>query len=260
MRYRVLTIFLSLIGVCFLTAPVFALSSEETEQMADSYLAPPQETFYKARVLGIDDAQNGTGLSGLKSVRLRILNGAKKNTEVATEPFVPDSNRQDQDYRIGDTLVIVESVVGMTTTYFIIDYYRLPSLLFILIFFLFFLLLIARRRAAFALTGLALSILLLSLVMVPRLAEGQNPWLIGALGALVISIISLYIAHGWHKRTHIALAGTLITLLIAAVVSAVFGRMGRLFGSVSEDVYNLQLTLGPPLTSRPGAKEPAHAH
>lgn len=60
------------------------------------------------------------------------------------------------------------------------------------------------------------------------------------IGALVIALFSIYLAHGLNRRTTIALISTLLTLGIASGLAILFVKAGKLFGLGSEEAFYIQ--------------------
>ena len=89
--------------------------------------------------------------------------------------------------------------------------------------------------------GLFVSILILAAFVVPQIIHGKNPLLISFIGAFLIACTALYLAHGFSKKTSIALASTLLTLLVSAILAIIFVHTASLFGLGSEEAMYLQI-------------------
>jgi uncharacterized membrane protein len=87
---------------------------------------------------------------------------------------------------------------------------------------------------------MAVSILILVKFIVPQIVAGANPLVVSIFGSLLIGGITLYIAHGWKIKTHIALASMVSALLIVAVLSYISVQSAQLVGLGSEEAYFLQ--------------------
>lgn len=119
--------------------------------------------------------------------------------------------------------------------------YRLPAI-FVLTGMFFVLAIIFAGRTGFtSIIGLAVSMLILALYVVPTIGNGGNPLLISFIGSVAIACTSLYLAHGFHMRTTIALISTLITLALSLLLSIFAVRMAQLFGMGSEESMFLQI-------------------
>lgn len=76
--------------------------------------------------------------------------------------------------------------------------------------------------------------------IIPSIIGGNNPFVMSLLGSGVIASASLYLSHGFSKRTTIALISTLLTLVLAAVLSIIFVEITRLSGAGTEESFFLQ--------------------
>jgi uncharacterized membrane protein len=124
---------------------------------------------------------------------------------------------------------------------FVVDRYRLPGMGVVLALFFALAMLLARWRGVTALLGMSLSLLVLVQFVVPQIMAGANPLVVTMLAALVIAVVSIYLAHGFYLRTTVAIVGTVLTLAIAAGLAVAFVSVGSLFGAGKEEAFYLQL-------------------
>lgn len=203
----------------------------------------PPDKYYLGKILEISDiTQEETGEYPQTEwvAKIRIVRGEIKDQIVE----VPGSTSQySPDYmkvRPGDAVVVQKIEALGEFTYGIYDKYRIWPMAFIL--FLFFALVIffSRTKGVGSILGLIISILILAKYVVPRILAGQDPLLISLLGAIAIAILAIYTAHGFNKRTSIALISTIITLGISALLSILFVALAKLSGMGSEGAFYLQ--------------------
>jgi uncharacterized membrane protein len=81
---------------------------------------------------------------------------------------------------------------------------------------------IGRWTGLRSLVGLAFSVLVLVQFILPRILAGQNPVSVSILGALILMAPSLYIVYGWKGKTHAAVIGMSLGLLLTWLLSALF--------------------------------------
>ena len=68
--------------------------------------------------------------------------------------------------------------------------------------------------------GLAISIAILAVYVVPSIVHGHNAFTTCIVGAALITLVSLFIAHGFTKRTTVAFVGSIITLAVVVGLTA----------------------------------------
>lgn len=237
MYMRTLLIFTcSLLGSLWLT-PSLAQTTNTTA--ADEALIQPDVTFYTAEILNITSNPNAA-LGTERTMDALIMNGNRSGETIHVTYYLPPVSSEEYTYEIGDRIVVSRSSANDTVVYNVVDRYRLNGIIIIIILFVVLAIILARKRGLTSLVGLAFSIFMLIKVLVPSIADGGNPILIGLLGALAIGIVSIYISHGFNKQTSIAVGGTVITTVIAMATATVFVYFSQLFGTGSEEAYILQ--------------------
>ncbi|MDO4911557.1 MAG: YibE/F family protein [Corynebacterium sp.] len=101
--------------------------------------------------------------------------------------------------------------------------------------------LIGGRQGARSLLGVLIAIVGVVAFLIPGLLHGGNPLVLAVVCGSAILFPALYIVHGIHWKTSAALAGTLIALVIAALLGAFAIGSSQLRGL--GDDSNLLITL-----------------
>lgn len=127
-----------------------------------------------------------------------------------------------------------------SVTYFVRDAYRLPAILWLVAGFLLLTVVFGRMIGITSTLGLAISIAILTTFVMPLIASGYDPLLISLTGAIGIACTSLLLAHGFKRRTYVALASTLLTLGISTLLAIFAVWLSRLSGIGSEETVFLQ--------------------
>jgi len=136
--------------------------------------------------------------------------------------------------KAGETIVLAKNHDYQGDAYYMADRYRLPALLFFALLFVLAVIIFGGIRGLTALVGLAATIAILLLYVVPHILAGGDALVIVAIAAALIAVVSLYLAHGFNKRTTIAVAGTLIALALAVALTVAFTGAAHLLGLGSE--------------------------
>jgi uncharacterized membrane protein len=95
---------------------------------------------------------------------------------------------------------------------------------------------IGRWTGIRSLVGLAFSVLVLVQFILPRILAGQNPVGVTILGALILMAPSLYLVYGWKGKTHAAVTGIGLGLLLTWLLSALFVASTHLSGFGDESM------------------------
>lgn len=198
------------------------------------------EEYARAKILSIEDIDKSIydGREFFKQeLHVQILSGEYKDEQVAIthEYQTKDMN---QKFSVGD-VVAIEKVrrVDGKPEFYVNEKYRLPWLIVLFALFVGVALLTGGWKGLRSLGGFIVSILILVVFIVPQIIAGKNPLLISLIGSSLIACFSIYLAHGYNRRTRIALWSTLFTLVIALLLAMVFVHLSSLFGMGSEEVY-----------------------
>ena len=218
----------------------FPVSAQE-EQLNPDHIPP--EDFYLGRVIEIvsEEFQETPDSRILNQVlKVEILTGNEKGNQITVENAGILTVNSALAVKQGQKVVIYRTEVNSEPVYYVADTYRLPGLAWVVALFLILAVALTRLKGLRSILGLAVTIGVISFFVVPQIVKGSNPMLITLISALVISVVSIYLSHGFNKRTSVALASTLITLGLAAFLATVFVDMSRLFGIGSEEAFYLQ--------------------
>lgn len=216
----------------FLFALSIPFATFAQENLSDSYTTAVVTEISSE----VHDEVVGYGRT-LQIVRLTFEDGTTRTIEHAAL-----DGREDTLLQKGDR-VVIERIVRSdgSEDYLIREPYRLRSVLAVLGAFFILAALFAGWTGAASIVGLFVSIGILAFYVVPSIGNGGNPLFASFTGSVAIACTSLYLAHGFNKRTSVALLSTLTTLAIALVLSVVAVGMTKLFGMGSEESMFLQL-------------------
>ncbi|MEK9180913.1 MAG: YibE/F family protein, partial [Patescibacteria group bacterium] len=128
--------------------------------------------------------------------------------------------------------------------YFVADRYRLPAISVVAALFFTLVVGLGKKRGVGSILGLIFSLAVIAKLLIPGLIAGKSPVVQSLQAALIIAVVSLYLAHGFNRRTSIALAGTLVTLALSVGMAVLAVSVSRLFGMGSEEALYIQ-QLGP---------------
>ncbi len=146
--------------------------------------------------------------------------------------------------QVGDKIMVtISSLPDGTVSAFFSDYYRKNSLLLLFGIFIGASILISGWKGVRSLIGILLSLAVIILIILPGMQQGRDPLSISILGSFLFVGFSLYIIYGWNVKTHAAVLGSFIALVIIGVLAFFFVSNARLTGYGDENMlYISQLT------------------
>jgi uncharacterized membrane protein len=190
-------------GSTYVHAVVKELRTEETE------------TFVRAR---ISDEENS------------VVEFRYNTADLESEPLLQS----------GEQVVLERlSKVDGSIEYLLLERYRLPWLAVLGVLFLALAVAVGGKTGARSVAGLAVSIGVLTTIVVPGILAGYPPLAVSMFGAFLIAVTSVYMAHGVRRRTTLALIAILFTLALATMLGILSVQFARLFGTGSEEALFL---------------------
>lgn len=100
---------------------------------------------------------------------------------------------------------------------------------------------LGRARGLAALVGLAASVTVLLMFILPAILDGRSPVIVAIVGASAIAVLAIYLAHGFNPMATVALLGTLASLALTAALAAVFTELARFSGFATEEATLVNL-------------------
>lgn len=208
-------------------------------------VAPDDTQTAEARVVRvietgkIEIAPNQT--QPFQRLELEIISGPLRGERAQVESGVMDVSSAERLFRQGDHVLVTvapraEGGYALTIT----DIVRTGALALLGIVFIAFAILVSGWKGVRALIGLALSFVVLLGFVIPQILAGRDPVLVSVVGSFVLLAITLYLTQGWTLKTHAALLGVCITLILTGILAALAVNLARLSGFGSEEAMFLQ--------------------
>ncbi len=202
-----------------------------------------KDEFFKAEVIQIikdGEKQFGQIKNPYQEVKLKILDSDQKDKEITVEHGSTFRLQDKQKVKVGEKIVLLKSTnASGEASYHITDKYRLDNIYIFIILFLGLVLVISRWKGLGSIIGLAVSFIVIIGFIIPRILQGQDPVLISILGSGFIMFTTIYLAHGFSKKTTIALISTFITLVVTGLIGLLAVSSTKLTGLGSEAAYSL---------------------
>ncbi|HWY79528.1 MAG TPA: YibE/F family protein [Candidatus Sulfotelmatobacter sp.] len=205
----------------------------------------PHEVYIRAKVLQVvsEGLQNFQDVKTYNEiVQVQFLEGREKGKR-AMIGYSLDATFGVQGKIGKGATVVVDSKPDTTGKmyYSIYEPYRLTSLWWILGAFALLILVVVGKKGIGAVIGLAISLLIIMLYIIPQILAGRDPLTICISGAIVILFGTTYIAHGISLKTTVALISTAFSLIIAAFLSFLVVQLTYILGIADQNSYVLQL-------------------
>lgn len=168
-------------------------------------------------------------------IEIKVLNGREKG-KTLTAYGIDKPTPASRSYRAGDkVLATIITYPNNETQVFVLDYMRKDALLILFLLFIIISAIAAKKRGILSLIGMAYTFFVIFKFVLPQILAGANPVFIAILGSVAIIPVTYYVSHGIGIKTHAAVLGTLISLILTGVLSYFFVNLSHLTGIASEE-------------------------
>jgi uncharacterized membrane protein len=232
-----------------LAAAIFALlagiADRQPAAVPGRELEPGTSEMLRARVVEI--LEEGTLDQGdfqqpYQRLKIRISEGDLAGQEVDVEYGLLSLASQSRMFRRGDRVLMehLRTIEG-EDRYLVTDHIRTGPLLWLTLIFMAATILLSGWQGVRSLIGMGISLLVIVAFIVPQILAGRNPVGVSILGSVVMMGLSLYLVYGWNRKSHVAVVGLLVSLILTGLVATWFVDWARLSGFGAEEAGFLQI-------------------
>jgi len=182
----------------------------------------------------------GDRVQTYQRVEVEILEGPDRGRRVEIERGRQQLLNDPRGLRVGDRLLVSFGAGPLgESTPFLWDVLRTRPLALLFGLFVGVTLLVSGWKGARSLLGLAISLAVILSFILPQILAGRDPVWVSVVGSAILLSTTLYLVHGWSVKTHAAVLGTLVALVLTALLAHVFLDVTRLTGFGSEEAMFL---------------------
>lgn len=204
-----------------------------------------QQQYYKAEVLEITTSgeKKEYGLmSPYQTVVVKMLDGDIAGKLLTIQHGAGYSLDKNQLVMRGQYVVVTLGIGQQgTAEYQIVDAYRLDQINTLLFLFFGAILILSGWRGLGAIVGMLLSLSVIVWYIVPQILAGRDPLFVSISGGVLIMISTMYLAHGFSRKTTLSIFSTFISLCITGVLAVLSVQLAHLTGLGTEDANALRL-------------------
>jgi uncharacterized membrane protein len=197
------------------------------------YRSNSTNQYFRAQVLSVRVTQSPAE-GPVRDIRVELLDGPQKHTDTTILSVVPAGDTASKRLPVGSQVLLSKSTVG-NNGYGYISRWYMPGIATLFITLLVLVVFIGAWRGITSVFGLAISIFILAAYVIPKIVQGENAFLICVEGAIFITLVSIYVAHGFSRRTTVAFAASLITLGVVVGLTALASYVTGTSEIISED-------------------------
>ena len=140
----------------------------------------------------------------------------------------------------GDKILVTmgSNADNVLTAYFV-DFVRVTPLLWLLAAFVVAILLISRWKGLRSLLSMGFSLFVIIRYIIPHILAGEDPVRVSIIGSAILLGVTLYLTYGWNLKTHSAVLGMMLVLVITGTLAYIFVVFTRLTGAGDENALFL---------------------
>jgi len=210
----------------------------ERESVLNEGLTAPTE---RAEIVSVakdpcPPPQPGTCVTVAAAIETGNDEGAEVTLPVGSGPLLPE-------FRVGDEIRVsrVEAPPGAagpatgTPQYNFVDFERRSPMLWLALAFTALVIAFGRLRGALSLLGLAASLVVVVVFIVPAILDGTAPLAVAVVGSMAVMLLTISLAHGLGPKSIAAMLGTTCSLVLVALLALLFTELTHLTGLAAGD-------------------------
>lgn len=196
-------------------------------------VGPPGKTE-KGEIESVESRECPPPVEGTcTDAEVRLLSGPDQDSLV---PVQLSSGGPIPIFEAGDTVRVTEVGYGTAEpVYSVVDFERRAPMLWLAIAFVLLVLVFGRLRGALSLVGLAGSLAIVVVFIVPAILDGRPPLAVALVGSMAVMLVTIALAHGLGPKSIAAILGTTFSLLLVGLLAVVFTELTSLTGFSSEE-------------------------
>ena len=181
-----------------------------------------------------------------QNLKLIGLNGDYKDQEFIYYGISDIGVISNSRYQEGDRVMVNSTINDEDQeVFYVLDYIRREWLYLLAFIFALLVILVGGWKGVKSLISLLITFFIIMWLIVPQILAGYNPLLVGLFGSFLILIFIIYLTDGVNKKSHVAIASILVSLIFTALLSILFTNLLRLSGTSQEEAsYLISLGLG----------------
>jgi len=185
-----------------------------------------------------------------QKLELMVTHGSLKGQHIVVEHGLLTLTTAATQYKAGDQVLVQYTHGPQRDRFVITDFIRLKSLFWLGVGFALITLVVGRWKGLFSLIGTLFSFVIILRFILPQILAGRDPVLVSIIGSVILMGCTLYIVYGWEMQTHAAASGLFLSLVLTALLAALFVNWSRLSGFGADESTFLMIASDTPINPR----------
>ena len=170
-----------------------------------------------------------------QSAEVEILTGIHQGEKIFIENILMGNPFYDIYLNPNDMVILHAEKIENGINYFIADKYRVHVLYILSVIFFLLVIIVGKKKGFFSLISILITLSLIFWGLTPLILKGVNPVLATVMLCVLSSIITIYLVGGLNSKSSAAILGTVLSLIIAGILSILSIDYASLTGFTSEE-------------------------
>lgn len=202
--------------------------------------ADDNSQIYKAKITDLvsDDTEDQGDIIIRKLIYNAIITDDRFKDEIVPVEDVFETNEPYHVFAEEDDEVLVYLVFNennQPVNSYIVKFIRTNYIIVLVGIFILLLVVIGHLKGLKALLALVLTLLLVFKVLLPQILAGSDPVIVSILVTVIITVFSLLLISGFHKKTYAAMIGTLAGVLVGGGLAILVSSQAKVLGLSFEE-------------------------
>jgi uncharacterized membrane protein len=218
-------------------AATLLVSTAQLSDISPYRSSSGQLQYFRATVIKVESSASGIN-GASQNVEARLLDGSDKGHTVSVSRSVNFGDASYKRLPVGSEILLTRDPTD-GNQYSYGDRWHMPGVATLFLILLVLVIVVGWWRGITSIFGLVISIGVLSIYVLPHITAGHSAFAACIQGAFVITAISVFVAHGFSKRTTIAFAASVITLCVIIGLVGLSTYLAGTSEAVDESTYSV---------------------
>jgi uncharacterized membrane protein len=199
--------------------------------------------YFRAKVISVK-ADDSRDYGPEQNAKVKLLDGPEINQIVVVQRSNGIGDKAAKRLPVGsEVLLYKDSSNG--DQYSLIARWHMPGIATLFILLLVLVVVIGAWRGITSVFGLTISVFILAAFVLPNIVAGHSALMTCIEGAVLITVVSVFVAHGFTKRTTMAFVGSIFTLVLVIGLTGFASYVTGTSEVIGEETIGVQYATHP---------------
>lgn len=220
---------------------LFILLGLTSSAFAGNFLPAQKGVVTSIEYSEIDNLSGGKNFETKQDVTIKILTGQFRDSEISLDNMLTGNPVFDMFLSVGDKVILHQEAVAENVedindvNFYIADIERTNALYLLVGIFFALLLIIGKKKGIYSFVSILATVALIFFVLTPMLLSGASPIWAALFVCILSTLITVYLVAGFNYKSTSAVLGTVLSLILAAILSNFTIRFATLTGFTGDE-------------------------